>query len=422
MKIILGFTLALLSLGASAQSRLGRQLGGNPLQQLAELTGAQGGAGFGNNVAISGDTVVVGIPLSSEVCGDCGAAYVYSAVGGDWTNLVQTATLTASSPSSFSGFGEPVAISGDTVVVAGNNQVGQPVVYVYVNPSGNVTETAQLTVSGSQAAPIFGLGIDGNFVVAGMPQVSVGRNVYQGSAYIYVEPAGGWADMTQTAQLLATDGASNAIFGITAGISGRNVVIGATQAEFGGVEEGLAYLYVEPVAGWGGIWGQTTEFVASNATRNAGFGASVSVSGDTVAIGAPAQTVGANALQGAAYVFARPSTGWPKTMTQSAELTAEHGTPGNGLGDSVVISGKTVVAGAPSWDGGLGTALVFFEPSGGWQNASSAEQITASDGAADNNFGRWLAIGNNALAVSSPGWPAGGIDPDGAVYIFGTGQ
>lgn len=80
---------------------------------------------FGTSVAISGDTIVVGVPgedsAATGINGDqgngatsSGAAYVFVRVGDVWT---QQAYLKASNANALDVFGKSVAISGDTIVV-----------------------------------------------------------------------------------------------------------------------------------------------------------------------------------------------------------------------------------------------------------------------------------------------------------------
>jgi hypothetical protein len=400
------------SLFTFAQNRL--MPSGQTFEQLAETTGAEGGAYFGLSTAVQGDTLVVGSPLAAGG----GAAYVYTAVGGDWANLTQIATLTP--PSGQSGFGYAVAVSGDTIVVGEDGPNGEAVAYVYVNPSGTSSPpTAELTTSVESGGAITSIGIDGGTIVVGMP-VAVPVAHGEGAAFVYVEPPAGWANMTETAELVSTD--LNTSFGWSTSISGRNIIVGATQAKVEGVEQGSAYLFVEPAAGWSGIWLPMTEFEASNGTKKAAFGTSVSVSGETVAVGAPDEAVGSADNEGAVYMFTQPSSGWPKTMTETVELTATDAKAGSELGWSIGLSGKTLAAGAPFEHMGQGFVYVFSEPSGGWQDGAQAEQIAASDGSANNNFGYSVSIGGGVIAASAFGWPSGGANPDGAAYVFGKDE
>jgi hypothetical protein len=405
------FTFALLSLClcASGQGRLSRSLAGNPLQQIAEITGGQAGDDFGASVAVSGNTLVVGAPLASGTCESCGVAYVYTAVNGDWTNLTLVATLTPPTGLGIpGGFGAPVAIDGDTIAVG---LQGMGITCVYVNPSGNATATAELATSVVSGGQIDGIAIEGSTIVVGMP-FALGAPKGEGAAFVYVEPSAGWANMTESAKLLSTD--ENTIFGASVGISGRNIAVGAVEVKVGGVEQGAAYLFIEPAAGWSGTWAPKTTFQASNGTFKAAFGTSVSVSGETVAVGAPDETVGSSQNEGAIYMFTRPSSGWPKTMTETAQLTASTAKGGAELGFSVALSGKTLVAGAPFARGNQGLVYLFSEPTGGWQTTSNAREINASDGAANDDFGYSVGI-SGVIAV-------GAIESsgDGAAYVFGA--
>src|SRR5262249_27117591 len=89
--------------------------------QQKKLTAADGAAGdqLGASVAISGDTVVVGAPLSDiGANADQGSAYVFIrsfiGSGADWT---QQKKLTAADGAAGDFFGISVALSGDTLAV-----------------------------------------------------------------------------------------------------------------------------------------------------------------------------------------------------------------------------------------------------------------------------------------------------------------
>jgi hypothetical protein len=98
-------------------------------EQLVYLKASNSGAldNFGYTVAMSGDTVVVGVPYEDSagtgVNGDqsdnsatnAGAAYVFVRSGATWS---QQAYLKASNTEAGDVFGHAVAMSGDTVVVS----------------------------------------------------------------------------------------------------------------------------------------------------------------------------------------------------------------------------------------------------------------------------------------------------------------
>ena len=99
-----------------------------------------------------------------------------------------------------------------------------------------MTQTAKLTASDGAAYDDFGgsVSISGNTVVVGAWDANVGANSEQGAAYVFTQPAAGWANMTQTAKLTASDGAAGDFFGDAVSISGDTIVVGAENATVGG--------------------------------------------------------------------------------------------------------------------------------------------------------------------------------------------
>lgn len=415
MRTTLALVLALAFFGAPAQ-------GSSPpaaLRQLAQVTGSQSGINFGWAVAVSGNTMVVGAPLASSGCQSCGVAYVFASADGSWNDVTLVATLTESNGEAGGGFGTFVSMSGSTIVVSGTDAgTNEGAAYVFVEPSGgwqDMTQTAELTVSGLQPFDnLFSVAISGDTVAVGVPEAASNK------AYVYVEPAGGWTNMTQTAQLVSTETLSNRdSFGLSIAVSGNNVVVGAPGASVSGTSrEGLAFLFVRPTGGWGGSVKQKTELMASDGATGLSFGSSVSASGETIAVGAPGALVGSNFNQGAAYVFTKPSGGWPVTMTETTKLTAKNGKAGSELGDPVVLSGNILVAGTPDVRTFEGLVEVFSNPSPGWQNAHEVAEVSASDGAPNDLFGHAVALADGVAVIGAYGWSSG--TNEGAAYIFST--
>jgi hypothetical protein len=105
--------------------------------------------------------------------------------------------------------------------------------------------------------------------------------------------------------------------------------------------------------------------------------------------------VGANAGQGAAYVYSPNGSGW----VQQAKLTASDGAPNNSFGYSVAIAGNgVVVVGAP--DSFLGAAYVYSPNGSSWVQQA---KLTASDGF-PSSFGISVAIAGNTAVVGAPVW------------------
>ena len=140
--------------------------------------------------------------------------------------LPQQAELTASNPTAEDFFGDAVAVHGNTVVVGtpyGNNSLGSA--YVFTRPASgwtNMTEVARLTPSAGTAWDYFGIsvGIDGNTIVVGADAATTAAGK-SGAAYLFSEPASGWTNMTPTAVLTSSDATAYAQFGISVAVSGH---------------------------------------------------------------------------------------------------------------------------------------------------------------------------------------------------------
>src|SRR5206468_890273 len=122
--------------------------------------------------------------------------------------------------------------------------------------------------------------------------------------------AGGWASATETARLTASDGAAVDQLGTSVAVAGDTVVAGARFDEVGSnSDQGSAYVFVRPAGGWASAT-ETAKLTAADGAAGDELGFSVAVAGDTVVAGAEGDDVGSNSNQGAAYVFVKPAGGW----------------------------------------------------------------------------------------------------------------
>ena len=109
---------------------------------------------------------------------------------------------------------------------------------------------------------------------------------------------------------------------------------------------------------------------ASNTGGGDVFGRSVALSGDTAVVGAASEDGASGGVNGgdnndvsgsgAAYVYVRSGTTW----LFQAYLKAAQPVANAKFGQSVAISGDTIIVGAP--DDGNGTATVFVRQGGVW--------------------------------------------------------
>ena len=145
------------------------------------------------------------------------------------------------------------------------------------------------------------------------------------------------------------------------------------------------------------------------------FGYSVAVDGDTAVIGAY-QDNGNGADSGAAYVFTRNEGVWD----DGVKLTASGGAAYDNFGISVAVDGDTVVVGAPGNDGAgadSGAAYVFTRNDGVWDDGV---KLTASDGAALDYFGYSVAVDGDTVLVGAyrDDDEENDSEDSGSAYIF----
>jgi len=405
------------SLPPEAQSTILSALeGGGPgWAEQVEQTASDGQAedGLGGSVAVSGNTIVVGAPSHPYSASDQGpgVAYVFFQGGGRWR---QQAQLTASDGVAGDGFGGSVAVDGNTIVVGaplhpvGSNQSpGQGAAYVFVESGGKWRQEAELIASDGASWDHFGnsVAVSGSTIVVGaVYHKAQGINEPGlGTAYVFVGDGGTWS---QQAELTASDGFSDDLFGVSVGISGSTAIVGASRHTVGmNVNQGAAYVF----AASAGTWRQQAELTAGEGAAYDYFGAAVAISDDTAVVGAP--------LQGAAYVFG----GFGTTWSEQSQLTAPDGTQNSQFGTSVAVSGSTAVVGANGQtigsNMGEGAAYVFVQSGGTWRPQA---ELTGSDGAKLDSFGMSVGVSNGAAVVGAPAHKVGSNLAQGAAYVFGS--
>jgi len=383
--------------------------------QQARLTATDGAAGdeFGWSVAISGDTAVVGARYDKVGANaNQGSAYVFMRSGTTWS---QQAQLTAADGAAGDFFGASVAISGETAAVGAlSDDVGantdQGSAYVFTRSGTTWSQQAKLTASDGAANDCFGdeVALSGDTAAVGAANDDVGANTDQGSAYVFARSGTAWG---QQAKLTAADGAAGDDFGWSVAISGDTVVAGAPYDDVGAhADQGSAYVFTRS----GTTWSQQAKLTVAGAAGD-GLGNAVAVSGDSAVVGADFDKVGANEIQGSAYVFVRSGATW----SQQAQLLAAGGAAGDFFGNAVALSGDTVVVGALGDNVGghvvQGSAYVFARSGTTW---SQRQKLTAADGAHGDNFGDSVALSGDTVMVGALGDDVGANVDQGSAYVF----
>lgn len=220
--------------------------------------------------------------------------------------------------------------------------------------------------------------------------------------WVVVAPAS--AQWRQAAALSAFDGETADLFGRCVAVDGGTAVIGALLDDDQGQDSGSAYVFEDGGSGWT----LSAKLTAADGAPNDYFGASASIDGDTMAIGAPAHNG-----HGAVYVYARTGGAW----LPEATLEPDDGVPGDSFGYSVCIDNATIIVGARDVaDHGVSSGAAYvFELSGGvW---SQVAKLTAPDGARDDRFGTAVGVSGTAAIVGAFFDDDNGLN-SGSVYLF----
>jgi hypothetical protein len=223
--------------------------------------------------------------------------------------------------------------------------------------------------------------------------------------------------LVQDAELTSADGLTEDNLGTSVAVTGSTIVVGAPYHTVSGhIEAGAVYVFSKPISGDWENATQTAELTASDGIEDDYLGTSVAVSGSTIVAGAPNH----GGQAGTVYVFSEPASGGWKNATQTAKLTATGGAAPDQLGHSVAVSGPTIVAGAPGETSYQGAVYVFTKPaSGSWENATQSAELTASDpGTATDVLGNSVAVSGSTIVAGASGHTVTGHTRQGAAYVF----
>jgi len=375
---------------------------------------------LGQSVAISGETILVGayFDVVDDAGTNSGSAFVFERSGGTWA---EQAKLTPSDAATYDYFAWSIAISKTTVAVGARRDdddgENSGSVYIFERSGSNWIQQAKLTSNDPAVDDWFGfsVAVDEAVVVVGVLQDD-DNGFNSGSAYIYARSGTSW---TLQAKLVPPDGAAEDKFGRTVAVSASTVAVGAYWDDKAGSNSGSVYVYVRSSGSvTGAVWSQQAKLTPNDASSNDEFGWSVSLYGNTLVVGARFDNDNGDD-SGSAYVFTREDDMW----TEQAKLIASDGAEGDYFGASVSIAGDNILVGAWGKDtsgGGdaLGCAYLYTRSGSTWTEKA---KITASDGAAEDRFGFAVAVSETTAVVGSYLNDSNGKD-SGAAYAFDLTQ
>ncbi len=245
--------------------------------------------------------------------------------------------------------------------------------------------------------------VSGDTVAVGAPYAS-GRDSH-GAVYLFSASEDETPTVDDRIVLSSPRSVEGDGFGYSVSISGETIVVGAPWERDEELHDwrrfGAAYVFTKPSGGWVST-SDAARLTSPNALSEYSFGTSVAISVDTIVVGRDS----GYSTSGSAYVFTKPSGGWAD-LSEAAKLTASDGSDYDMFGQSVAINGDTVIVGAfladlEADEEDFGAAYVYTRPSNGWTDSTETVKLVAPDGSEGREFGRSLSLDGDTLVVGAP--------------------
>ncbi|MBB5206869.1 InlB B-repeat-containing protein [Chiayiivirga flava] len=292
------------------------------------------GAWFGSDVAVDGDTLVVGERARGTLAG---AAYVYRRNNGVWS-LQQT--LRATPVGAYEMFGTSVALQADRVVIGAPGVASTPFgrAYVFERVADVWQQQAVLRASDETSANRFGsdVALDGETVLVGALLADSPGMADTGAAYVFERDDGQWP---QRARLAANDAKAGDLLGSGVALRGDEALLGALSAGPVGQRSGAGYLFRRS----GGVWVQQQRLSVASAPDGASVGRDVALGPHLLALGATRDPYSEQTPPGAVYLFGRDGEAFAPIGT----LQPTDSRVRDGYGNAVALDGQTLLIGAP---------------------------------------------------------------------------
>lgn len=217
------------------------------------------------------------------------------------------------------------------------------------------------------------------------------------------------AQWEQQQRLTASDGMFGDAFGASVDVFKDTIVASALERDGAFLQAGAVYVFQRQA----GRWEEIQILTASDADFDDSFGASVSIFGDWLAVGAFKDTHSGVDDAGSVYLFRRNDGVW----TEHSKVVADPPMYQDVFGGDVDLLESTLIVGANRDDEraqDAGAVYVFGLIDDVWV---LQQKLLASDAAAADEFGFCVALSEQVIVVGSPGSSEAG-PLTGSAYIF----
>ena len=238
--------------------------------------------------------------------------------------------------------------------------------------------------------------IDGNTAVAGGPSSPVGGTV-MGAIFVFSRTSGGTTGWEMTKRIDFPDATLQSGFGTSVALSGDLIAVGAPTAQVNGLSTGAVYVFARNQGG-AGNWGLLKKINAGAFAASASlFGFSVGIAGDWIIVGTPADDT-PSINSGDAYLFYRNQNG-PDEWGLVKQLPVPAILGNAQVGSSVAISARYAVVGVPYETNGTGKAYVYAKDSGGTNNWGYVASLLPSFTGQNTLFGTSVSVDGDEILV-----------------------
>ena len=183
-----------------------------------------------------------------------------------------------------------------------------------------------------------------------------------GAAYIFRRSGRNWK---QEVKLVHPDAADGDLFGSAVSLYRNTAVVGVSKDDDAGKNSGSVFVYVRDIER--GTWDMQAKLVPQDLAGSDAFGRVAEIYDRTVVVGAPSHTHNGLRFAGAAYVFVREGEAW----VEQAKLTPDDAAKAANFGSSVSLTADTIIVGAPLHDTergkDAGAAYVFVREGNRWR-------------------------------------------------------
>ncbi len=358
--------------------------------------------GLGSALAIDGDTAALGADrytVPGAPGSEHGGVYVLTRnAGGEW--MADPNVLIADPVLAGARFGAAVALDRDHLIVGAPFHNGSGAAWDFTRLHDGQWSRNAIPGGGGQ----FGasVSIDGRVAAIGAPFSSP-----YGSAFVYLFDIGTFGAFLEKTLLPPTLPVQNPTlgevrFGASVSLDGETLAIGAPGVDLAaGPDRGNVFVYERNLGG-ARQWGMAKSLDGLPSEISAGFGESLDLCGNRLLIGAPGHIPGAPVAAGAtgaAYLL-RYDQGGPGNWGREQILLPRELQDGERFGHAVALDGEWIAVGAPGRKAMNGTPTGAVETFLlGADTTSPAETGIQLAYAGFTRFGSSLALGGNTLLV-----------------------